>query len=137
MKVNINFYLLVSVFVFIFIFGFDWVFHGIVLSGVYRQTSYLWRPSEYMGLYMPWMLLGQFLFSFIFCLIFLKGYENKGPAEGMRYGFWIAALFGPSYLVRYTVTPLPAFLVAAWVIGLFIEMILAGLIAAVIYRPKP
>ncbi len=46
----------------------------------------------------------------------------------------IGLLFIPTNLIFYAVQPLPFALVVLWSVGGLIEMMLAGAIAAVIYR---
>jgi hypothetical protein len=133
---NVKRYFLASAVVFVFIFIFEWIFHGVILGNMYAQTSYLWRPKEEMSLFMPWMVMGQLLFAFVFTFIFLKGYENKGIAEGIRYGILIALLYVPSMLIEYSVIPYPFELIIVWIIGGFLELPLAGAILATLYKPK-
>ena len=128
--------LLASLPVFVFIFAFEWVFHGVIMKESYLQTAYLWRSQQDMPLYLPWMIAGQLLFSFIFTIIFAKGYENKGIAEGIRYGMLMAMLFTASLLIGYAVTPYPADMMAAWIIALLVELPAAGVLLSFLYKPK-
>ena len=82
-------------------------------------------------------MIGEGLIAFMFCYIFVKGYENKGVMEGARYGLRIGIGFtiGPS-LTNYAVHPIPRELVLAWAVGMPLEMILAGVIIAAIYKPR-
>lgn len=127
-------FFLASVSIFAFMFAFEWVFHGNLLADFYARTASLWRPKG--ECILPSMLLGQFMFPFVFSYIFLKGYENKGMGEGIRYGALIWLLFVPSNLIYYAVMPLPFELVLLWLLGSIIEMVLAGAILATIYRPS-
>ena len=133
---NTKRFCLASLATFIFIFAFDFVFHGILLKGLYEQTMHLWRPEdEYMKL-MHWSLASQILFVVMFGWIFLKGYENKGPLEGIRYGVLIGLLFSSLYIGMYSYKPISLELVIAWVAGGIVELGLAGGIFALIYKPK-
>ena len=129
---NTKRYLLTSLIVFAFIFIFEWIFHGMFLKDMYMATASLWRPQGQC----VWnaMLTAQILFAFVFTFIFTKGYENKGIAEGARYGLLIGLLFVPNHLIFYAVQPLPFNLILAWIIGGLVETILAGIILAAIYR---
>ena len=121
--------------VFIFIFLYEWVLHGYLLAGIYESTPTLWRPKAEMNNYCIWLTLGQLLFSVMFCYIFLKGYENKGVMEGVRYGILIGILAMSPNLIFYAVQPLPANLVIYWCIGGMVEAIIAGVVLAAIYKP--
>ena len=131
---NLKRYVLASLAVFAFIFVFEWVFHGNLLSDFYAQSPNLWRAKE--DCVMPAMFLGQLLFPFVFTFIFIKGFENKGIGEGIRYGTLIWLLFIPNNLIFYAVMPLSFTLVGLWVLGSLIEMVISGAIVATIYRPK-
>ena len=125
-------YLLASLAVLVFVFIYEWSFHGGLLKGIYEQTAHLWRSKN--DCHMPVIIAAQLIFSFVFSFIFLKGYENKGIMEGVRYGALIGLLAIPSNLVYYAVMPLPVQLVVLWCVGGLVEMILAGAILAAVYK---
>jgi hypothetical protein len=77
------------------------------------------------------------VFSFFFTYIFVKGHEGKGILEGVRYGivigfFWV---FVNSYNA-FVIVPIPYGLVWYWIISGFIQTIIAGILVALIYKPK-
>lgn len=129
---NVKRYFLASLAVFVFIFIFESVFHGNFLQDFYAQSPDLWRAKE--DYQFPFMLLAQVMFPLVFTFIFTKGYENKGVGEGIRFGMLIGLLFVPTNLIFYAVQPLPFALVVLWSIGGLIEMMVAGAIAATVYR---
>lgn len=90
---NTKRFVMASSSVFLFIVIYDWVFHGVVLEEIYQQTANLWRPESDMEFYFIWLTLGQFIFSMIFSLFFLRGYENKGMVEGIKYGALMGVFF--------------------------------------------
>src|SRR4030095_4563260 len=120
--------------VFGFLFIFNWLVHGVFLKGLYAQSPNVWRTDADMRGLFHWLALSQIIFSFIFFLSFTKGYENRGTAEGVRYGFLIGALFVPMNLGWYAILPIPITLVFAWIIAVLVEYTLAGTILAVIYK---
>lgn len=120
--------------VFAVVFLYDWVLHGVVLSDAYQATAHLWRPEAQMQEYFMTLVLGQFIFAAFFCLIFLKGYENKGVFEGARYGIYVALLLASRDIIIYAVQPIPETLVLSWIVGMLGECILAGMVLAMIYR---
>ncbi len=125
-------YALASLAVFVFVVIFESLFHGRFLSGFYMQTRHLWRPAGEMNT--PVIVFAQLFFSFVFGYIFLKGYENKGIMEGVRYGILIGLLAIPCHLIFYAVQPLSIQLVVLWCVGGLIEMIFAGAILAAVYK---
>jgi hypothetical protein len=134
---NVGRYVLGSIIIFLFFYIMEWLFHGLILSGWYNEAGGLLRPDlEAGGLY--WlMLLGLLILAFGFTFVFLKGYENKGVAEGFRYGLYVGlAFFVSTSLIGYGVFPLTAKILIAWIIGYPVIMILGGMIFAAVYKKK-
>jgi len=80
------------------------------------------------------MLLGQFIFSAFFVIIFTKGYEGKGWQEGFRYGLLIGPLVVAGFFIFYAVTPMPISLMWSWIVGGLIQSILGGIFTSLIYK---
>lgn len=134
---NVNRYVIGSIVVFVYLFVIEWLFHGVIMNSWYQENLSLMRSRADAGSFAVWMILGFLVLAFGFCYVFTKGYENKGLAEGIRYGLYVAFAFSISMtLVNYSVFPWPAKWVIAWIIGGIIIMVLAGLIFAAIYRPR-
>ena len=122
--------------VFVFIFFYEWVLHHKILGPTYQETMSLWRNPEEMKSFFWYIPAAQGFLALIFCYIFTRGYQNRGIAEGLRYGLMIGLLFIPGNVIMYAVQPLPLNLVIAWIVGGIIEGIVAGAIVAAIYRGK-
>jgi len=122
--------------VFAFIWGFEFLFHGFYMADLYEATKHLWRPEAEMQDRFILLIGGQLLIAVMFCWIFAKGHEGRGIMEGVRYGVYIALLFAGPHLIMHAVAPYPTELTLSWIGGGFVEMILAGMVAASIYRPK-
>ncbi len=126
-------FILASIAVFILIQAIDWLVHGVIMSGWYAEIAGLWR-ADMMDL-MWVMVLGSLFFSFMFVLIFIKGYEGKGIMEGIRYGLYVGLLIMVSgSLGQYAMYPIPLAMALTWLAYGIIEMIIAGAAAAAIYR---
>lgn len=112
------------------------LFHTIILQGIYRVILGVIRPEQYFGPYYPLLIIGHLLLSLLFCYIFIKGYENRGLWEGVRFGLIVGLALGvaPS-LVQFTTNQFPGKFVIAWVVWYPLEMTVAGIIIAAIYRP--
>ena len=121
--------------VFAFIFLFEWVFHGTFLKGWYESTASMWRSESEMMSKSYWMIAGQVWLAGVFCWIFLKGYENKGLWEGVRYGLWVALLMTAPWVIMYSVAPYPGMLTWWWIVGGVVEFVVAGGILASVYKP--
>ena len=134
---NTGRFVLGSLAVFLFIFFIEFVFHGMIMKGIYDQSAHLLRPEAEAQARFLWMILGYLIMAFGFCFIFLKGYEGKGTGEGIRYGLYVGVTFAASSsLINYAVFPYPANWIWAWVIAYPIIMMLAGALFALIYKPK-
>jgi hypothetical protein len=134
---NVRQYLLGSIAVLIFFLIIEWLLHGVILSSCYADYRHLLRPEAQRGWFAIWLVLGYLMFTFGFCFIFVKGYENKGLAEGARYGLYVAFAFVLSFiLMGFGMFAMPVDLVLSWIIAYPIIMIMAGIIIAAIYKPK-
>jgi len=79
---------------------------------------------------------GRVLYTFVFCYIFLQGYENKGVGEGLRYGFLIGLFLIALDLDWFGATNVVlADAVAMWVTD-FVASIVGGAVLAAVYRPR-
>ncbi len=133
---NAKKFILASIAVTIFIMAFDFLFHGMYMANTYEQTANLWRPHETMNKYMIWMILGQIIMSVGFVALFTKAFKRGGIAEGAIYGLLVAIVFIGSNLIMYAVAPYPMSMVISWIIGVTIQLVLAGIIVAFIYKSK-
>ncbi len=133
---NAKKFILASIAVTIFIMAFDFLFHGMFMANIYEQTASLWRPHEVMNEYMVWMILGQIIMSVGFVALFTKAFKRGGIAEGAIYGLLVAIIFIGTNLIMYAVAPYPMSMVISWIIGVTIQLVLAGIIVALIYRNK-
>ncbi len=133
---NVRRYVVAAIVVWVALFILEYILHGVVLTGYYRDIENTLRPANSMPEFFVWVLLGQLILAFGFCYIFVKGYENRGVAEGIRYGLLIGLTFGVSTtLINYAVHPIPGGMAAALIVGYAVEMGILGTIAAAIYKP--
>ena len=131
---NIKRFLLATLVVFIFIVFFEWIFHGIILGEMYLTSQTLWRTEEAMQAHFIWLVIGQLLFTVMFCFIFTRGYADKGWLEGLRYGVYVTLLLAGPQLILYAMQPIPRILMFYWLMGGLVEMMIAGILIALIYR---
>ena len=132
---NTKKFLLASLAVFITLYLLDFVIHSLLLGSVYESMQEVWRPDMMDKMWI--MYLTGIIFSLLFVYIFSKGYEGKGIVEGAKYGLIIGLVI---YLVgsynQYVVYPLPYSLALKWFIYGTIELIIAGIVLALVYKPK-
>lgn len=125
---------LASLAVFVVFEALDYFIHGVILSPVYAQLAYIWRPDMMSKMWL--MALATLVMSVMFVYIFIKGYENKGIAEGVRFGI-VAGLFMNfiGMFGQYVMYPLPLELAVKWFVFGMLEFIAAGIVVAGIYKP--
>lgn len=134
---NTNRFMLASLVVFVFFFLAEWIFHGVILRVSYMEVQQLLRPEGEATGFMTWMVLGHLFMALMFCYLFTKNYENKGVAEGLRFGLIIGLLYGiPTSLINYAVQPWPMSIVLSWMIGYTMIFTMAGVVVSMVYRAK-
>ncbi len=111
----------------------DTIVNGVLLSKAYQALLSVWRPDMMSKM---WIYhVGSIILAFLFTYIFIKGYENKGLAEGVRYGIVIGLFMGIPYaFYSYAMYPLPLSLCLAWFVYVMVEFIICGIIVAAIYK---
>ena len=118
------------------ILGF--LIHEVWLGETYRSLADVWRPEAEMKSMMWVMFLTSAVWSIIFCYVFVKGYEGRGPMEGVRYGLLMGLFFGiPFCYESYVIYPVPLSLAHKWFITTIALTIISGVIAALVYKPAP
>jgi len=133
---NTKKWIIASVVVFVVAQILEFIIHYLILGGSYQATAHLWRPTEEMNQMMWLMWLTGLIWAFIFVYIFAKGYENRGVMEGVRFGLIIGLFYSlPMSLGSYATMPIPFSLALNWFIFGMIEIIILGIMAALLYKP--
>lgn len=121
------------VFVLLVVLGI--LIHGVLLQSTYATMESMMRPQEEMKMWIIFVV--DAVVAFFFTLIFSKGFENKGIAEGVRYGFYIGIMFGISMAYgSYASMPIPYYLALQWFLYTIIEYIVCGIALAIVFKPK-
>ncbi len=130
---NVKRMVVASLLVFVAVQAMDYLINMVILMPAYKALAHIWRADMQSKMWL--MALASFIGSFLFVYIFIKGYENKGIMEGLRYGIIIGLLMNVvGALNQYVIYPLPLSLVIQWFIYGMIEFIIMGIIAALVYR---
>jgi hypothetical protein len=135
LDMNVKRFIGASVAVF-FVFDIvDTFVNFVILKKTYEALDPIWR-ADMMSLL--WIFhVAYLILAFLFTYIFVKGYENKGIAEGVRYGIIIGLFFNITFeFFDYAMFPLPLSLCVQWFFYGMIEFIIMGIVAAVIYKPN-
>jgi hypothetical protein len=113
----------------------DGIVNLFILDAAYKSISFLLRPEGEM-IYWIVPIVGLF-FSFFFTFIYSRGYEGKGILEGARYGLYIGLMVAlPMSYSAYAVMPIPYSLALQWFVYGTIEYVIAGMVLAMVFRPK-
>jgi hypothetical protein len=133
-------YLVGSIVVFLAYMAFDYLVNIGILRSTYESEPLkrLWRPDFADKMWILWLV--DLIWSFLFSLIYTKGYEGRGGAmEGVRFGFWIGLFVAvPMAFAQYAVYPIPFFLAVQWFVFGTIQAVICGVVLALVYRPaKP
>lgn len=114
----------------------DFIIHGFLLGDSFRSISNIGRPD--IMSYMWIMYLGSFIFSFLMMFIFIKGFEDRGIMEGVRFGILFGTVTaGMSALYLFIIFPVPLVLSIQWFGYQLVKFIIAGIAAGAIYKPLP
>lgn len=115
------------------IFMFESVFHGVVMMPAYAATASVWRIEQEMRQLLPVSLLRQLLEAGILSWIFIRFFEAKGTADGLRYGLYLGLLMGIVQFSSVVYLPIPFWMAGAWLAGQALLGTLIGLVLARIY----
>lgn len=118
----------------------NFLIHGVFLKSTYESEGIkeIFRNMEEMNSRMWVMWITDFLWVYFFIFIFVKGYENKGIMEGMKYGLYIGIFVSLVFSYQsYVIYPIPYSLAFQWFIYGLIQCVLLGVVAALVYKPKP
>ena len=125
-----------SLVVFIFVFLFEMILHGFILKGLYIETASLWRSPEEMQSFFPLSLGVQLLFS-VFSVLFYKSVVKEYSVKsGVVFGAFLGLLFGVSQFGLYAYMPIPMLLAEVWLLGIFLECLIIGLIIGLLNKAK-
>lgn len=134
---NYGRYFLASFVVWVYFFAVEFVFHGLILTGQYEGMKHVMRSEAEAGGFFIWVVIAYLILALGLCKIFAVGYQNRGVPEGLRFGLLIGITFGISHaLINHAVFPFPSNLTFATIVGYIVEMILAGILISLLYKPK-
>ena len=121
----------IAVFVTFSLYGF--LVWGVVLAeAMYAEMGGIWRAEGEEQ--MAWIFIAYALMSYVMVRIFKHGQEEKGIAEGVRYGLMAGVLFGSAELIAYAVQPI-TMKGALMAFGIDVVMfVIAGVVLSVVYK---
>jgi len=136
---NTKKFVLAFILVFILVEVTNYIVHVVILGPVYasEEIKAVFRPAEEMSGMMWIMWVIDLIWCFFFVFFFVKGYENKGIAEGLRFGLYIALFFNlVGAYGQYIVYPIPYYLALQWFLYGLVQMLIIGVVTALVYKNK-
>jgi Na+/proline symporter len=110
------------------------ILHSAFSSDIYRN---IFRPEEEMNGMMWISLLMDLVWSFFFAFFLVKGYENKGWMEGLRFGLYMGIFYMLVISIQfYVMLPVEFGLVLQMFIYSFIQVLILGVVTSLIYKAK-
>src|SRR5262249_21791861 len=129
--------ILAVVAVFVAIWVSSYLIHEVWLKSTYKATMSLWRTEAEMTSHMAWLLLGQFLFSVAFVVIWSKGFPATATLGGScMYGLFMGVFGGSGTCITYAVQPIPGDLAVKWFVAGLAQGVLAGVVVYLVGKPK-
>jgi hypothetical protein len=113
----------------------DFGVHGAWLAPDYMQHAALYRPEADQMKYMPYMMLAHVVMAGGVAWIYGRGVTAAAWAgQGIRFGIALACVTSSSYVIYYSIQPLPHQLVLNQLIGNTAVMLLVGLGTAFVHK---
>lgn len=118
------------------IYVFDFLYHGMMFGESYSETAESWRSEEEMMKRIPLQMLCYFLISIGFCTVWAFGFGDKGVKCGAIYGLFLGVMAIGGMLINFVFVPIPDQFMIPWSVGGILSSVIAGIIVALVYRPK-
>lgn len=112
----------------------DFILNEVFMKSANESLKSLWRPNMMSRIWVMYVV--GVLVTFLFIYIFIKGREGKGIAEGVRYGIimWLFVSV-PMNVSLWVLLPIRYVIILRWMLFGLLEMLIAGILVAVIYKP--
>lgn len=121
--------------VFVAVQAMEFVISTFLMKSANESLQSLWRPDMMSRAWVMYLL--SVLVALVFTYIFVKGREGKGIQEGVRFGIIIWLFFTvPMNHFMWVMLPIPYRIIFQWLLAGLLEMLVAGILAAVVYKPK-
>lgn len=131
---NVKRFIFAGIAVFITYEALNFIIHSLILSSTYQAIPEVWRPDM---MSIMWVMnIVSFVFAFLFVYLYSKKQDHT-IANGIKLGFMVGLfmLVFPSFN-QYVVYPIPFSLAIIWGLLGLVQLMICGVVASLIYKPK-
>jgi len=127
-------FLAASAVTYVVVQAMELVINNVLMKSSNESLMSLWRPNMMSRMWVMYAV--GVLVALLFTYIFVKGREGKGITEGVRYGIIIWLFVSvPMSVSMWVLLPIPYIIILRWMLYGLLEMLVAGILVAVIYKP--
>jgi hypothetical protein len=120
--------------VYVVIQAIDFVANTVFMKSANESIRGLWRTDMNSRAWLIYVFGA--LVALMFTYIFVKGREGKGLAEGVRFGIIIWLFMNlPMNVSMWVMLPIGWQIILRWILFGLLEMLIAGILVAAIYKP--
>ncbi len=131
---NLKRFLAAALATYVAVQAMELLINGVFMKSANESLKSLWRPDMMSRMWVMYVV--GVVVALLFTYIFVKGREGKGISEGVRYGIIIWLFVSVPMLVSmWVMLPIPYIIVLRWILFSLVEMLVAGILVAVIYKP--
>ena len=120
--------------VYVAVLATDFVLNLAFMKSANESLKGLWRPNMSSRAWL--MYVFSALVALLFTFIFVKGREGRGLNEGVRFGIimWLFVTV-PMNVSMWVMLPIGWIIILRWILFGLLEMLIAGILVAAIYKP--
>ena len=117
---------------FVFIFLFEFVVHGVLMTGMYEATKSVWRPQAETNMLV--MVLSQFLHAMAIAFFYPIVGTDKECKKAIPFGVGLGLVMAAPQIATYCYLPIPMTISLAWAVSSFVTAFGAVFIIAKIFN---
>ena len=121
---------------FIVISATDYLIHEVWLKSTYAMSATLWRTPKDMEAHMSGIFIGQFLVALAFTMLWVRiALGGAGIQCAIALGVFMGLFYSGGAIIQHSVQPLPAGLLAKWIIAGILQSVLVGIVLFLVHKP--
>ena len=120
---------------FILLSGFEFLLHGILLSGFYTARDKGFLPEDIMQQRMLWMFVGYFILAFLWTYFFLRFASDKNITKGIHHGVSYMIFYRvPQAFIWYSLITVSGYAHLWGIVGGVVEGVIIGAVMGAIMK---